>query len=93
MHLGNKMLQHFLGDLEIGDHAVFQRPDSGDVTGRTTQHSLRFHAHRFDGFLTIMDADGNHRGLIQYDALIANVNQCIGSTKVDRKVIREHAPN
>ncbi len=91
VHFGNEMLQHFLGDLEIGDHAVFQRPDGGDIAGRAAQHAFGVGAHRLDGLLAVMHANGHHRRLIQHNALLADVNQGIGRTQVNRQIVREQA--
>ena len=33
MHFVDKMLQHLLSDLKIGDHAIFQRADCHDISG------------------------------------------------------------
>ena len=37
---GDEVAQHRLGDLEVGDHAVAQRPDGLDVAGRAAEHFL-----------------------------------------------------
>src|SRR3984957_15742830 len=40
MHLADEMLDHLLGDLEIGDDAVAQGTDRLDVAGGAAQHHL-----------------------------------------------------
>ena len=53
MHLLDELLEHLLGDGEIGDDAVLHRADGDDVAGRLAQHHLRFLAHRLDGLLAV----------------------------------------
>jgi hypothetical protein len=38
--LGDEVLDHVLGDLEVGDHAVAQRADGAQVLGRLAEHQL-----------------------------------------------------
>ena len=40
VNLLDEVLQHLLGHVEIGDHAVFHRADRGDVARGTAQHLL-----------------------------------------------------
>src|SRR5205814_9256249 len=59
----DELLEHLLGDGEVGDHAVFHRADGFDVAGHLAQHRLGFGAHRLDGFLATgaaLMADGDH---------------------------------
>src|SRR5690606_13340069 len=44
VRLLDKVLEHLLGDVEVGDDAVLQRPDRGDVPRRAPEHILRFGA-------------------------------------------------
>ncbi len=46
VHFGDEMAQHRLGHFEVGDHAVFQRPNRDDITRRATEHALGFVADR-----------------------------------------------
>ena len=48
MYLADEVLQHLLGDGEIGDHAIFHRSNSDNIAGGTTQHTLGFHAYGGD---------------------------------------------
>jgi hypothetical protein len=91
MHFVDEVLQHFLGNLEIGNDAVFQGPDGGNVAWRSTQHTFGVSPDRSDCFLAIVDADGNNGGFIEHDATIADVNEGVGSSKIDRKIIGKHA--
>jgi hypothetical protein len=40
MRLVDEVLDHLLGDVDVGDHAVAQRPDGLDVVGRLAHHQL-----------------------------------------------------
>src|SRR3546814_14897241 len=46
VHLADKVLDHLLGDFEIRDDAVAQRPDRHDVAGRAAEHHLGLVADR-----------------------------------------------
>src|SRR3954468_13066573 len=48
VHLLDEVAQHLLGHVEVGDHAVLQRPDGLDRAGRAAEHPLG------------LDADGMH---------------------------------
>ncbi|MNC85270.1 hypothetical protein D3C83_08610 [compost metagenome] len=94
MHLLDEMLEHLLGDGEIGDHAVFHRTDGRDVAGCAAQHLLRGEAHLLDHLLAIGTAflaDRHHRRLIQHDALAPHVDQGVGGAQVDREIVVEVA--
>src|SRR6185312_634827 len=76
VHLLDELLEHLLGDGEVGDHAVLHRADGDDVARRLAEHQLRVLADRLDGLLAARArflADGDHRGLVQHDALAADV--------------------
>ena len=92
MHLADELLEHLLGPCEIGDDAIFHRTDDGDRTGRLTQHLLGALANRLDhpfGIGAAIHTNGNHRGFVENDALAAHINQGIGGTKVDGKIVRK----
>ena len=46
VHLGNEMPKHRLGDFEIGNDAILQRPDRYDIRRGSSEHSLRFIPYR-----------------------------------------------
>src|SRR5690606_22149523 len=89
VHLLDEVLQHLLGDGEVGDDAVLQRPDGLDVAGRTAKHGLGFGADRSDALraaITVLP-DGNNRGLVEDDSLAPAVNQRVGGTEINGKVV------
>ena len=68
VHLADEMLDHLLRDLEIGDHAVAQRADGGDVARRAAEHLLGLLADREHLLLAAHVGDGDHARLGQHDA-------------------------
>ena len=89
VRLPYKVLQHLLGDREVGDNAVFQGADRGDVAWRAAQHVLGFGAHSFDDPAATAGIFANryHRRFVEDDAVAARVDEGIGGAKVDRQVI------
>jgi hypothetical protein len=65
VHHLDELLEHLLGDREVGNHAVFHGADGFDVAGHLAQHGLGFLAHGLDGFLALgpaFVADGTTEG-------------------------------
>ena len=57
----DEVLKHLLGDLEVCNDAILQRPDRRDVSRRTTQHTFGVNTHCRDTFLIIdIIANGDH---------------------------------
>ena len=71
MHLGDEMLEHLLGDGEIGDDAVLERANRPDVGRRATEHPLGVEA---DGDYAVMAiaviADRDDRRFVENNALV-----------------------
>ncbi|SUV85677.1 Uncharacterised protein [Bordetella pertussis] len=89
VHHADELLEHLLGDGEVGDHAILHGADGFDIAGNAAQHLLGLVADGLDDFLAIgpaFVADGDDRGFIQHDALAADVDQRIGGTEVDRHI-------
>lgn len=85
----DELLEHLLGDREVGDHAVFHRANGFDVAGNFAQHGLGFMAHGLDGFFalrTAFVADRHDRWLIQNDAAVAHINDGVGRAQVNGQV-------
>src|SRR5690606_12206523 len=57
VHLVNEVADHLLGDLEIGDDPVAERPDRFDIPGRAAEHHFRFIAHRKNLLLALAVED------------------------------------
>jgi hypothetical protein len=69
VRLVDEVAEHRLGDLEVGDDAIAQRPDGTTVPGRAAEHLLRLLA---DGEHLLAAArvalDGDHGRLAAHDA-------------------------
>ena len=89
--LGDEVLDHLLGDFEVGDHAVPQGPDRLDVAGGAPQHHLRFVADGEDMFLAAGIGDRHHRRLVEHDASTLHVDQRIRGPEVDGHIGGHHA--
>jgi hypothetical protein len=80
MHHLDELLDHLLGDDEIGDHAVLHRADGFDISGHLAQHGLGLAAHGLDHLLAMGSpfmANSHHRGFVQNNALVARKNECV----------------
>ena len=92
MHLLDEVAQHPLGDVEVGDDTVLQRPDRHDVARRPADHPFRLDTDRDD--LAGIGIECHHRRFIQRDPPPADVHQGVRGTEVDRHVTaeeRQHA--
>ena len=78
--LPDELPQHRLGDLEVGDHAVPQRPVGGDRGRRAADHPLRVGADRVDLAGALIDRDDRRLG--QHDPAPAHVDHRVGGAEV-----------
>ena len=76
VRLLDKVVQHLLGDFEVGNDAVLHRLDGHDVAGGAPQHLFGFLAHGF--YFAGVLVDGHNRGLVDNNALAGRVDQCVG---------------
>ena len=86
----DELLEHLLGDGEVGDDAVLHRPDRGDVAGRAPEHLLGGEPDFLDHLLAVRSAflpDRHHRGLVEHDALVAHEDERVGGAEIDREVV------
>ena len=93
MHLADEILDHVLGDFEIGDDAVAQGTDGLDVAGGSAQHLLGVLAHGQHLFLALDVGDGDHRRLVEDNVLALYINQRVGGTEIDRHIGGENSKN
>src|SRR5438270_631577 len=66
VRLLNEVIQHALGDFEVGDHAILHRLDGDNIARRAPEHLLSLFADGFD--LTRILVDGDNGRLIDDDA-------------------------
>src|SRR6266850_638781 len=88
VHLGNEVVQHLLGDVEVGDDAVLERPDGYDVARGAAEHRFRLVPHRQHRVIGLVDRDDGR--LVEHDALAADVDQRVRRSQVHREIVREH---
>src|SRR5690606_3878233 len=83
--LADEMLEHLLRDGEVGDDAVLQWSNGGDVARGATEHALGIGTDRLDDLATTtwLLTDGDDRRLIQNADLAAHVWKGIGGRQVD----------
>ena len=85
------MLYHLFGNINIGDHAVAQRPDGFDAIGRFPHHQFRVIANRFYALDPVQCFNCNHRRLVEHNALSAHIHDGVGGAEVNRHVLRGEA--
>ena len=85
VHLRDEVPQHRLGDLEVRDDAVLERPDSDDVGRGAPEHALGLVADGQDHVGAALDGDDG--GFAQHDAVVAHINEGVGGTEVDTDVV------
>lgn len=94
MDLLDEIAEHFLGDVEVGDDAVFHGADSNNAARGAAEHLLGLLA---DGEnLPLPHAVLLHRHHGRFaddDALAFQVNEGIGGSQVDGKIIGKHPPD
>ena len=81
--------EHLLGDVEVGDDAVLQRPDRLDRSRRAAEHPLRLDADRVHLAGALVDRDDGR--LREHDAAAAHVDERVRGAEVDRHVAAAEA--
>ena len=84
VHLLDEVPEHLLGDVEVGDHAVLERPDRADRPGRAPEHPLGLEPDRVDVAGRLVDRDD--RRLAEHDPAPAHVDERVRGAEVDRHV-------
>ena len=82
---------HALGDLEVGDGALAQRPDRDDVARGAPDHLPGLVAHGQHVLGPAVERD--HGGLVQDDALTAHVHERVRRAEIDGEVARQLLPS
>src|SRR5690606_41750515 len=79
------VLQHLLGDGEVGDDTVLHRADGGDVPGCASEHVLGFLTDRLDTFAHAprLLANGYHRRFVEHDPFTASIDKRVRGAQVD----------
>ena len=85
----DEVAEHLLGHVEVGDHAVLERPDRLDRARGAAEHPLRLHADRVDLAGARVDRDDARLG--EHDAAAADVDERVGGAEVDGHVAAAEA--
>ena len=85
----DEVVEHLLGDFEVGYDAILHGLDGDDVAGGAAEHLLGLLAHglHFTGVLV----DGHNGGLVDNNALAGREDQGVGGAEINGQVAREHA--
>jgi len=82
-------MDHLLGDVEVADHPVAQRPDGDDVGGGAAHHPLRLGT---DGEHALgTRVHGYDARLADDDAPMTDRDERVGRAEVDADVVGEQA--
>ena len=87
VRLLNEVVQHALGDFEVGNDAVLHGFDGDDIAGGAPQHLFRLLANRLH--LASVFVDGDDGGFVDNDSLTFGKDQRIGRSQVNREVRRK----
>jgi hypothetical protein len=91
VNLADEVLDHLLGDFEVGDDPVAHRTDRFHVAGSAAQHLLGLYADGVDDLAAADVPQGHHGRLVQHDALALHVDQGVGGAEVDGDIVRDGA--
>ena len=85
----DEMLDHLLGDIDVGDHAVTQRPDRLDVRRESSPSSAwRRGPTAFTRRTPSIVSRATTEGSLSTIALPADVDDGIHRSEIDRHVVR-----
>jgi hypothetical protein len=87
MHLADEVVQHLLRHVEVGDDAVLERADGGDIAWGPAEHGLGLVTHRQHRVIGVVD--GDDRRLVHHDAFAANVHEGVRGAQIDGEIVRE----
>ena len=90
VHLLDEVAQHLLGHVEVGDHAVLQRPD-GARSCPGVRPSIRLASMPTAWTSPVRESIATTRRLGQHDAAAAHVDERVGGAEVDRHVTAAEA--
>jgi len=83
--LGDEVVEHALGDDEVGNHSLAHRPDGVDGAWRATQHLRGLGAYGEDPVALLIDR--HHAGLIEDNPLALDIDQHGGRAEVDSDLL------
>ena len=83
----DEVVEHALGDLKVGDHAVAEGAHGDDVGGGAADHRLGFRADREDGAVGAVDRD--YGGFVDHDSASTHGDEGVRGAQVDPDVVGE----
>lgn len=73
VHLVDEIPEHGLSDFKVGDNAILDRPDGGDIAWSFTKHHLGLMANRENLAHPSILSDCNHRWFSQHYPLALDI--------------------
>ena len=84
------MLDHFLGDFEVGNHAVSHRADGADVARGLAEHDLGFFTDSKHLGAPANLGHCHNRRFVKHNTLALYIDKCVCRTKVNADVCCEY---
>ena len=81
------MLEHFLHEVEVGDHAVFHGPYRLDFARRASEHALGLEPERSDVLGAFVKCD--NRRLVDKKSSAAHVDERVRGPEIDPEIVGE----
>ena len=93
MDLLNEVAEHRLGDVEVGDHPVFERADGADRSGRFAQHLLGHQTNRIAVAQNLVRPapDSHHGRFVEDDPFTLDADKRVAGAQVDPHIDAEQA--
>ena len=82
--LGDKVPEHFTGDVEVRNHSALHRTDRLDIQRTTVQHPVRLLPNRDHLFGQCIDSD--HGRLGENDPLVLHIHKAVRRPQIDPDV-------
>ena len=89
MRLLDEVVEHLLGDFEVGNYAIFHRLDGDDVARRAAEHLFRLFADGLN-FVGVL-IERHDRRLVDHDAFATRVHQRVGCSQINSQIAGEKA--
>ena len=90
MHLADKVFDHLLGDIKIGNHTVTHGTNGFDIARRTPEHHFRFIANSQHTITAGGFENRHHRRLVQNNAAPLHIDERVRRSKIDGHIGRKH---
>ena len=91
VYRADEVVEHLLGDCEVGDNAVAQRAHGNDIGRSTADHALGLRANREDLLIDPVDCDDG--GLVDDDPPAFDHHEGICCPQVYRNVMGKYTEN